>query len=115
MVHANQRCGFSQAIALNYGNSETLPEFFGHAIQRCTTADKGPEFPSKSPPNLAEDPGAMEEVLGFGDSNRWRKWERFPQSCKSRSTFSFSDCNTRGTATKTETRSRLMVATISDG
>ena len=70
MVHADQRRGFGQAVALNGGVSEASPEFFGVAVERGAAGDECPEFPSELAMDAAENPPAMQEVFAFGSSKR---------------------------------------------
>ena len=65
MVHADDRSGFGETVALNYGVTHPSPELFGHAVERRTAADKCPELPSELAMNAPEDPPAEEKVLSF--------------------------------------------------
>src|ERR1019366_1319024 len=63
MVQADQRSGFGQAVALDHGVSQAMPEFFGLEIERGPTADHGPEFPSELAADVAESPPASQKML----------------------------------------------------
>src|ERR1700694_2891194 len=68
MVHAYERRGFGEAIALNRGVSQASPEFFGVAVESGAAGDEGPELPSKLAMDAAEDPPAVQEVFAFSGS-----------------------------------------------
>src|ERR1019366_2569212 len=66
MVQADQRSCFGQAVTLDHGVSQAMPEFFGLAIEGGATADHGPEFPSELATQIAESPPAPQKVLALG-------------------------------------------------
>ena len=65
MVDADERCGFGESVALDYGVAETSPELLGGAVEGCSAADKGPELPSELTAHTAEDPPAMKKMFVF--------------------------------------------------
>src|ERR1035441_7684380 len=66
MVQADQRSGFGQAVALDHGISQAMPEFFSLAIEGGAAADHGPEFPSELAADVAEGPPASQKMLALG-------------------------------------------------
>ena len=115
VVHAYERRGFGEAVALNGGVAEASPEFFGVAVEGGAAGDEGPEFPSELTMDAAEDPPAVQEVFAFGGAKLLPELFATALSSRSRSIFSLRDCSTRGTATNTETRSRWIVPITSPG
>src|SRR5437016_14538106 len=68
MIDADERSGLSKPVTLNHGKAEPPPEFLGSAIERRTTGDEGPEFPSELATDAAENPPAAQEMLAFSGS-----------------------------------------------
>ena len=66
MVQTDQRSGFGQAVALDHGVSQAMPEFLGLSIEGGAAADDGPELPSEPAAQGAESPPAAQKVLAFG-------------------------------------------------
>ena len=66
MIHADERGGFGEAIALHGGVAEASPEFFGGSGERGASGNYGPEFPAEAAMNGAEAPPAAEEMFAFG-------------------------------------------------
>src|SRR5882672_728882 len=65
MIQADQRRGFRQPVSLDHGISQSMPEFFGIAIEGRAAADHGPKLPSKLAANVAERPPAPQKVLAL--------------------------------------------------
>src|SRR6267142_1951437 len=66
MIQADQRCRFREPVSLDHGISQSMPEFFGFAIERRSSTDHRPEFPSKPAANVTECPPATQEMLARG-------------------------------------------------
>src|SRR4029077_16980460 len=66
VIDADERRGFGQAVALNHGVAQAVPEFLGRAVEGCAAGDESPEFPAKLAPDAAKGPPAAQEVLAFG-------------------------------------------------
>ncbi len=115
MIDADDRRSFGKPIALDHGVSQPSPELFGDAVERRSAGDECPEFPSELAMHAPENPPATQEILPSAAWKRRRNCFQPPSSSRSRSIFSFSDCNMRGTATSTDTRSRRMVRMTSAG
>ena len=58
MVQGGDRCGFGEAIALDYNEAELSPEFFQRSVERGRTHHEGPELPSEVAVNAAVLPPA---------------------------------------------------------
>ena len=58
MIHADERGGFGEAVALHGGVAEASPEFFGGSGERGASGNYGPEFPAEAAVNCAEAPPA---------------------------------------------------------
>ena len=65
MIHADERSGFGEPVALDHGVSQASPEFFGHAVERGTAGDECPELPSELAMHSPENPPALQEMLAF--------------------------------------------------
>src|SRR5205814_8210921 len=74
MIDADERSGLSKPVTLNHGKAEPPPEFLGSAIERRTTGDEGPEFPSELAMGAAENPPAAQEMLAFSGSEGLAKF-----------------------------------------
>src|ERR1051326_1863954 len=78
VIEADERSSLSQAIALNDRIAESIPEFFGLAIEGGSARDECPELPAEAATNLAKDPPAMEEVLALGTVEYLREGGQSP-------------------------------------
>src|ERR1700747_897252 len=78
MIDADERRGLGKPVTLNHGESEASPEFLRDTIERCSTGDEGPEFPSKLAMNMAKGPPAAEKVLDFSGSEGLTKFVQSP-------------------------------------
>ena len=65
MVHADERSGFSQAVALNHGKAQSTPELFGVTVESGASGDEGPKLPSELAMDAAENPPAVKEMLAL--------------------------------------------------
>ena len=65
MIHADDRCGLGEPVALDGGVSQASPELFGHAVECGSAGNERPELPSELTMHPPEDPPAMEEMLPF--------------------------------------------------
>ena len=63
MVHADERSGFGEAVALNGGVAQRGPELFDVGGQRSAAGDRSPEAPPELAPDCAESPPAPEKML----------------------------------------------------
>ena len=66
VIHADERGGFGEAVALHGGVAEASPEFLGGSGERGASGNYGPEFPAEAAVNGAEAPPAAEEMFAFG-------------------------------------------------
>ena len=65
MIHADERSGFGEAIALNRGVAEAVPELFRCGRKRGATRNDRPEFPAEPAANRSKAPPALQKMFGF--------------------------------------------------
>src|ERR1700758_24849 len=65
MIHADERGGFGEAVALHRGVAKASPEFLGGGGERGASGNYGPKFPAETAVNCAEAPPAAEEMFAF--------------------------------------------------
>src|SRR5207245_10401409 len=63
MIHGHDRAGFSQAVALDYQETEAGPEVFQVGINSGTAGDERPKFPAQAGVDTAVAPPAA----GYSD------------------------------------------------
>src|ERR1700722_200686 len=68
MIHTDQRCSLGEAVALDSGVTEAIPELFGVAVERRTSRNECPKLPPETAANGAENPPAAQEVLALGSA-----------------------------------------------
>src|SRR5579862_49938 len=82
MIHAYERGGFGEAVALHGGVAKASPEFLGGSGERGASGNYRPEFPAEAAVNYAKAPPAAEEMFAFGRFEIALKVFEFAAGCE---------------------------------